>query len=160
MMALRRGIQGKVRLLEALTGLEPVVEVLQTSALPLGYSAAPSARVFAVPRGGLGRSFLASGRNVSTPLQNCKPIIRVARHASDFQQQGQWEVLQHFCQGNFGGSCADDLASQDILIGSRAGQGQGAVAPHFPAGPGCFFFRQGEGQARGNSDDRLPLPLP
>lgn len=25
--------------LEALTGLEPVVEVLQTSALPLGYSA-------------------------------------------------------------------------------------------------------------------------
>ena len=40
MVALRRGIQGKVMLLEALTGLEPVVEVLQTSALPLGYSAA------------------------------------------------------------------------------------------------------------------------
>ena len=39
MVALRRGIQGKVMLLEALTGLEPVVEVLQTSALPLGYAA-------------------------------------------------------------------------------------------------------------------------
>ena len=54
--------------LEALTGLEPVVEVLQTSALPLGYSAV---RLLLSLAGGWW-VFLSSGRNVSTAFLVCK----------------------------------------------------------------------------------------
>ena len=53
-------------MLEALTGLEPVVEVLQTSALPLGYSAV----AFAVGR--LEGPSSPSGGNVSTHFSGCK----------------------------------------------------------------------------------------
>ena len=59
--------------LEALTGLEPVVEVLQTSALPLGYSAV---RLVLSLAGGWW-VFLSSGRNVSTAFLVCKQ----GRHA-------------------------------------------------------------------------------
>lgn len=58
-----------VKILEALTGLEPVVELLQSSALPLGYSAWADAA-----------SAQASGENSNTHGKACKDKAYIQFH--------------------------------------------------------------------------------